>query len=497
MSTALPKLEIVVGDFPVDASLVTHKGGQTLFLRPQPFSSAVRHVRNVLPHITLEDAERLVCEQCPEFRDFDDLLGTNDPPVPRVDEPAPAAPATDTSARGRRWRRVALTAALLPALAASWALGRYTGDESTSQPTKPPASDAAHAGGQPNGVAPFNDPPFKFFAGAGKIDCKTINTLEAECTDADGMVMSTQAATGPDSTVFTFSYGHERIGLRIFHDAVYASTWARQDGTIQLYPGLDVYDRYALWGTDVNRIAEYRRLLQRKHPGPLPPQSLGAPRPLPLPPRLAALTLGTLGLDEHDVNGIISASSGLANQGVDEPVAMAALMVLGMDAKGSKDWPGQDIVAIAAGLDPHPSAVGPVAPAATVTATSRPQPTENPVPVPVTPPVKVATPTPRTTPPPEPVPSPEPTPTSEAIPTPEPTPSAEAIPTPRPEVTPTPEEIPPLEPVPAPTVEETPSPKDPGSAPEQPAPPPPGTGAAPVRDEELGLGLLPRTQGDK
>ncbi|MEV7512104.1 hypothetical protein AB0O57_29525 [Streptomyces sp. NPDC091201] len=486
MSTAIPKLEIVVGDFPLDGARVTHKGGQTLFLRPQAFSSAVRHVRNVLPQITLEDAERLVREQCPEFRDFDDLLGTNDAPAPRVEDAEPTAPTADTPARSRRWRMLALTAAILPALAASWALGRLTAAEPTPAPSGAGAAPSSPHNSQ-QGAAPFNDAPFKYFAGAGNIDCKPMNTLEAECTDADGMVMATQAATGPDSVVFTFSYGHDRIGLRIFHDAEYANTWARQDGTIQLYPGLEVHDRYALWGTDTHRIKEYRELLQRAPVSGPQPQVLFAPHPLPLPPRLAALTLGTLGLDEHDVKGIITSSAGpKAAARTEEPVMMAALMVLGMDTKDPGEKPtGQDIVAIAAGFNPHPPVTAPtptVLPAAAITpatASASPpklQPTTDPSVV--APPVQ---PTPRTTPEPSTTPA-APTSTPEVAPAPDPVPSphptTDQVPTPTPEPGPT------TDPVPVPVPEPEPDPSRPGPT-ECPSLPFPSNGGPAARDGEL------------
>jgi hypothetical protein len=476
-SPHIEKLDIVVGDFPADATLINHKGVRTLFMRPQTFSSAVRHVRNVLPGITLEAAEQMVREQCPEFRDFDDLLGLTDPTPPSVERP-PAEPTggvVKAQLPGKRRRKAFLVAALLPALAASWALGRYTNVvDSGPAETKASAPDAT-----PDAAdavdAPFADKKFDFFAGASDIECDPISTLEAECTDADGMVMSTKAATGPDSTIFTFSYGSERIGLRIFYDADYAETWARQDGSRELYPHMKVHDRYVLWGTDPKRIGEYMDLLQQsvRDAGP---SALGAATPLP--PRLAALTLGTLGLDRQQVNQIIARP---AMAVTDAPAMVAARLVLGLDT--SPVWTGHDgddIVALALGIE-RPPATGNGGGTVVV-------PISEPAPVPTTPPTdsgsgSTTSPTAPTTPPPtdtttptEPATPRDTTPPATTPTPPEQTPADPATTEPPIEETPTtpveetpttPVEETPAEETPTPPVEETPAPP----AEETPAPP--------------------------
>ncbi|MEU5978457.1 hypothetical protein [Streptomyces sp. NPDC047315] len=348
MSTPpIERLDIVVGRFPMDGSLIEHRGTYTLFLRPQTFSSAVRHVRNVLPHITLEAAESMVREQCPEFKDFDELLGLNEPPVPRVELPADPPMKDVGPVRRKRHRRVVLVAALLPALAASWAVGRYTNVADTSPAETKAMAPEADTQAEP---APFVEPRFEFFAGSSKIDCDPISTLEAECTDADGMVMSTKAATGPDSTIFSFSYGAERIGLRIFLEPEYASVWARQGGSQELYPHMKVHGRYVLWGTDPGRVRDYADLLVQ------------ADQRAPLPPRLAALTLGTLGLDNTEVNQILAQPAAAV---ADAPALMAARMVLGIAPApvGGVHEGDDDIVALAVGIEPDPPAVDPPAPA--------------------------------------------------------------------------------------------------------------------------------------
>ncbi|MDV6291236.1 hypothetical protein R2F25_38130 [Streptomyces sp. UP1A-1] len=209
-------------------------------------------------------------------------------------------------------------------------------------------------------MAPFEEPRFTRFAGASKIDCDPISPLEAECTDADGKVMSTKAATGPDSTIFTFSYGSERIGLRIFYDGAYAETWARQDGTQDLYPNLEVHGRYVLWGTDAARVKEYSDLLMNAGRGDV--RAMGGREALP--PRLAALTLGTLGLDQGEVHQLLAQSPTVVP--ADTPTIVAARLVLGMDqvppAVLGAASENEDIVAIAAGIEPMPSTGGKTAP---------------------------------------------------------------------------------------------------------------------------------------
>ncbi|MFE1206352.1 hypothetical protein ACFW5V_32215 [Streptomyces sp. NPDC058762] len=364
-SSHTEKLDIIVGDFPTHAALYNIKGVRTLFMSSdQTFSRAVENVRNVLPGITLEAAERMIREQCPEFKDLDDLLGRNIPTLPSVERPAPE-PVDDVAKEqlpSKRRRKVVLVAALLPALAASWALGRYTNvADTTPADNAKTAATSPDTAGNDHGKAPFEEPRFTRFAGASNIDCDPISPLEAECTDADGKVMSTKAATGPDSTLFTFSYGSERIGLRIFYDADYAATWARQDGTKDLYPNLEMHGRYALWGTDPARVKDYSDLLAESDTGDV--QAMGGATSLP--PRLAALTLGTLGLDQGEVHQLLAQTP--TPVPADTPAIMAARLVLGLDqVPPTPALPavpdGEDIVAIAAGIEPAPSTGGKTVP---------------------------------------------------------------------------------------------------------------------------------------
>ncbi|GAA5070332.1 hypothetical protein [Streptomyces similanensis] len=471
-----------------DALLITHEGTRTLCLRPQTFSSAVRNLLNVMPGLPHEAAERMIREQCPELRDFDDLLGLTEPAPPSVEHPPAPTPQPEPAEESgkvmsrRRRRRAVLATALLPALAASWALGRYTNVVDTANVGQARASTPDAGTDDVSPKAPFADSRFETFTGSSNIDCETTSTLAAECTDSDGVVMSTKAATGPDSTIFLFSYGSERIGLRIFYDAAYARTWARQDGTQQLYPDLHLHGRYALWGTDHQRIEDYAKLLveaDRVKSGRM--TAMGAATPLP--PRLAALTLGTLGLDSQQVHQLIARPAVAMSN--DAPAIVAARLVLGLDTATTWSEQQDDIVALAAGIGPSlppgqtaPAVVPAMEPADTKTTAPRPDPAPPASPSPSSP-----APAQPSSPDPAPRPAPTTTPTSEPS-TPAPAPSQPETPIASPPAQPTPpaspapsppETPPPAQGTPAPPGEETPAPP----AQENPAPP-----ATPAPDEE-------------
>ncbi|MFD3514937.1 hypothetical protein [Streptomyces sp. NPDC058657] len=334
-----------------DVGVVNIDGERHLFLSPQSFGSAVRQVSAAMPDLAMEQVERLVRDHCAEFKDLDELLGAE--PVPPVDvEPLPEEPEQPSRPRSRAKQWV-IAAAIVPALAGSWALGHFTGGGTSraaaSAPDTDPSPDPDHSGSRGvTSVQPFDDPEFKGFSEAGKIDCHPIDNLEAECTDSDGMVMATQAATGPHSTIFTFSYGSERIGLRIFGDARYAATWSQQDGSKVLYPNMATVGRYVLWGTDKERLKEYVSLLRTPSQKTFAAHTMGSMRALP--PRLAALTLGTLGLDESDVRSILYTPE---DGSVSSPVLMAAQAVLGVSDPSTAMRAGEDdIVALAAGINP-------------------------------------------------------------------------------------------------------------------------------------------------
>lgn len=334
-----------------DVGVVIIGGERHLYLKPQSFETAVRQVRSALPDLPLEQVERLVREHS-GFQGLDKLFGAVEQ-RPALDvTPSPEWSSEPVRPRGRL-KRVAVAAAVVSALVGSWVLGYATGDSQSSN-----AASEHGVGSTPSATsvpgmqsAPFVGSDFLDFSKAGRIDCQPIANLQAECTDADGMVMSTKAATGPDSTIFTFSYGSQSIGLRIFYEADYASTWARQDGSRELYPHMKVHGRYVLWGTDKARIAEYMDLLRQADKDAGPSVRGGS---TPLPSRLAALTLGTLGLNNQQVHQIIARP---AVSTTDAPSMVAARLVLGLGTRAVYDDPeDDDIVALAIGVERPPAA---------------------------------------------------------------------------------------------------------------------------------------------
>ncbi|WP_086825685.1 hypothetical protein [Streptomyces sp. NRRL B-24572] len=445
-----------------DVGVVNVDGERHLFLKPQSFYSAVRQIRKSMPDMPLEQVERLVREHV-SFRDFDELLAPAvEPPTPLVDLPPlpPEPPTPFVPAQRKRGRNWAIAAALIPAFAGTWAVGYATAMNGTqSAASAQDQMPATAADDEYKAPEPFEAGDFLDFSKAGKIACHAIDSLEAECTDSDGMVMATTAATGPDSVVFTFSYGSERLGLRIFEDVDYAATWVQQDGSQAMYPHMKRWGRYVLWGTDEERLAEYMSELRsapQKRPAAL--TEMGG-HGVPLPPRLAALTLGTLGLASEDLSEIVFRPE---QAGVTMPTLLAVRAVLGLDVGVPSPEPSgiDDIVALAAGLEASsPSdetetnivSVSVVEPETELTPEPDPEPTPEPEPT--------------TTQDPEPTPEADSTPTSE--PAPESTPASEPTPTPESTVTPAPEPAatltPDLEPISEPTPSEpvsdvTPSP---------------------------------------
>ncbi|MET8696827.1 hypothetical protein ABZV65_30305 [Streptomyces bauhiniae] len=478
-------LEITVSTaYPVGGALIEEDGRRTLYLRPdQPLESAVRHTRSCLPGLPQEAAERLVRENCPELLSLDDILGVTASPVSSVDPVAllPEVPSIRQERQTDRRRRALIVAALVPALAVSWGLGRWSDALFPAGTPTAAAPDAVPSPGKAEG--PFTANTFSHFADSSNITCEPGSALTGECTDADGVVMSTKASVGPDSTIFFFSYADERIILRIYNDADSARTFAQQDGTRKLYPTLTVHGRYVLWGTDRKRIKEYGDLLDQAAVAAAP-RAMGSA--VPLPPRLAALTLGTLGLNRHQVQQIVAEPAAAAA----EPATLAARMVLGLDTVPVPAGPygddADDIVALAAGIEPGappaPEAPGRTLPAyqsfplptgtplpsttattATAAATAQPTPSGSSSPAPTT---TTAAPTPST---------PAPTPTTSSTPTPTPAPTTSTAPasTPTPTTSATPT-APPSSPTPTAPSTTTPTPDAPSPsttpAPVTPAP---------------------------
>jgi hypothetical protein len=324
-----------------------------------------------------------------------------------------------------------------------------------------------------------DDPSFRMFAQDGQMRCQQIAPLHAECTDTDGLVMASQAAVSTDAIAYTFSYGPHVIYLQAFQTPDAAASWSAEKATKSLYPHLVVVDRFALWGTDPQRIATYQHLLdqatERAREAPMQ-TSLEASAPIPMPGRLAALALGTLGVSPQSLRAAVEPD--------DEPsvqILVALRLVMGGPAAADLPLSGvtsdpSDGSLVEALLPPPPVTVlsapgGPAAapPAPVLTQSPTPPPlSSGPVAATPAPDDDTSTAPPASTPAPPATSPPATTPPPADTPTPPASGSASSPPTPPPPpVTPTP---PPTDPGDPPTT----PPSDPGTPPTTP-PSDPGT----------------------
>ena len=346
-------IEVRFEDVKMDVALVEDSGRRVLYVLPgQSLQSAVHQAADVL-HMDRSSVERVLREAMHAkgnphlLREINDFMGCDQAP-PRVE----AAPAPDSSRpRGRAlvWQRALplwlVAAAVAPALAAGWAIGHVS---SPDAPQSGPTTATTRSSGDP-----YSDPVFREFSQDGQMRCEPLGPLAAKCQDVDGMVMLSEAVVGPDSSVFTFSYGSERIGLRLFRTPRTAKEWASKPSTQATYPRLRLYGRYALWGSDAGRLAKYGRLLANDVAAPEPPlrgegASVTTDSSAPLPRRLAALALGTLGVTPL---GIMSSTQKV----VPGPVLVAVDLVLGRGAgEPLPDLGGQDVIAAAADVQEQP-----------------------------------------------------------------------------------------------------------------------------------------------
>ncbi|RSS94273.1 hypothetical protein EF903_06970 [Streptomyces sp. WAC05292] len=62
----VPRIE-VVSQLPTDAAYIRTGDTQVVYVRHLPFADAVRQVHNVLPGLSLEEAEQALRDQCPEL----------------------------------------------------------------------------------------------------------------------------------------------------------------------------------------------------------------------------------------------------------------------------------------------------------------------------------------------------------------------------------------------------------------------------------------------
>ncbi|MFF4188129.1 hypothetical protein ACFYZ9_33540 [Streptomyces sp. NPDC001691] len=300
MSTGpLQDLHIIEEDMGADSVVVEDhdKGVTYVFISPnQSFGSAVGRMTKTCPGMSQAEAQALIRKHCPSIREMNERLGT-DQTVPRV-EAAPQAgdvsamPGTRL-ARERRWRWARIAAVAAPAVIGGAAAAHFLFPSGTSADLARPSTSIS----APNSVADatYNLPLFKQIANRGKMRCDSIGPYEAKCVDADGTVMFSEASIGT-STAFTFAYGKDKIGFRIFPTEESAAAWVQEDANRQVFDNVSMHGRVVLWGTDPTRLKEWRTALDS---GPRFGNNASAmSSQSPLPVSLASLAFGTLGVTE-------------------------------------------------------------------------------------------------------------------------------------------------------------------------------------------------------
>ncbi|MGW0757064.1 hypothetical protein ACWD1Y_11350, partial [Streptomyces sp. NPDC002814] len=320
MSRSTQELRILEEDMGAGAiTFENYEEGVTyLFVRPkQSFEYAVKSVHKVCPHLSLSRVQELVRTHCKTIVEMNERLGA-DLVVPRF-EAAPDAgvvPPVPMNATGQhrrprppRWAKVAAVAA--PALAGGMLLAQWLNPSPRNTSSTSPAPSISQDDKVAAGT--YRNPAFKKIAAGGAMKCDPMGAYEAKCVDADGMVMYSEASVGT-STAFTFSYGLEKIGFRLFPDAESASAWAAEEANRDLYQNVMQYGRVVLWGTDAERLREWGHSLTEREreekdraraasgAGPALAPMMAASAPItPLPDRLAFLAFGTLGVTEETI----------------------------------------------------------------------------------------------------------------------------------------------------------------------------------------------------
>lgn len=279
MAPSIPTV-IVDAEAPTDAALIQSLGGnRMLVLRPmQTFSNAVAQITQLLPSMHPDQVRGIVRLHLPEAADFDSLesswRGARQPVTILPFEP-------DAQHRRRSMLRRVL------AHTAVWSV------VSLSVVAYFVASGAENK--------PYESAAFKRFVTLGQMMCDPIDATHARCTDVDGAVMLSTVLTSPDSTLFNFSYGPHKVGMRVFPSEVEARAWANEDGSKGLYANLRQSGRYVFYGTDRARVNTYASLVDRsvhKH-------GLGA---VEVPDRLGGLSMGALNLPGGDRIQLVSAT---------------------------------------------------------------------------------------------------------------------------------------------------------------------------------------------
>jgi hypothetical protein len=246
-----------------DALFFEEEDGQPVLLirRRQSFASAVESVRDAMeiPEDRARDIVRVYHPEAAEWgeQDVTSLIAEH----PEFPGRLSRKPPTEPDGRPARHLRL-LPRWTVTAIAAVAALGAGYG--MAGHQAAPLSSPDATDGIELSDAEPYSSAAFKSFATDGEMACTPTGPLEAKCVDIDGKVMYSEASVGSDWTQFSFTYdeGDNRIGLRVFSNEAAARLWVQEDGSRESVNNLVQYGRYALWGSDEERLREYLGLLQ-------------------------------------------------------------------------------------------------------------------------------------------------------------------------------------------------------------------------------------------
>lgn len=299
--SGLQDLHVLQEDMGSDAvTFENTKDGVTyLFISPtQSFESAVASVIKACPELTLPEVQELIRKHCPDIHEMNVRLGAVQEPIPRFDATYDVAPVpTEDKGAHRRvrapkWARIAAVAA--PALVGGTLIAHFFSPAATGGQG---SSGTGTTISQTDAASVFDDPTYKQYVADGNLRCQPVGPYAAKCVDEDGQTMLSEASVG-DSVVFTFSYDSEKVGFRVFENANEAKMWMSEDGNRRLYDNMRVAGRVVLWGTDTKRLEDWVGSLstQSANQASVMGHTLSQSVFGALPPRLASLALGTLGV---------------------------------------------------------------------------------------------------------------------------------------------------------------------------------------------------------
>lgn len=259
--------QVVVGEIGSDVALVDTPEGKCLVLSPsQSFSNACAEVSRVLPDLGAERVRALVRTYLPDAPELDVL--PRKVPAPAVKPPLPL----------RRNATLACVIAASMFAATGVVLGQFASWDAPAGAPRPEASPAR---------SPYRSAAWHEFARRGHIVCRPLGNLRARCTDWDGSVMLSEAYIASDGVVFTFLYGRDLVGLRVFDTEQSAKAYAGSSAVRALYPKSRLHGRYLLWGTDRAKLDMFEAELEK---------SGHQPAGVSMPGPLAAMLVGTLGM---------------------------------------------------------------------------------------------------------------------------------------------------------------------------------------------------------